>query len=123
MGGKRKLATEVLKHFGDHKCYVEPFCGGAAVFFKKQESEIEVINDINLGTVIECQFGIRMIKINFSQISWPATSSPLLRFALFVCFASSRLGEPLPLRIAAIICGHCFIESRGSSSPLLRSAL
>lgn len=47
MGGKRRLAKHILPVFPDHTCYVEPFCGGAALFFLKSPSEVEVINDWN----------------------------------------------------------------------------
>ena len=47
MGGKRRLARHILPIFGDHTCYVEPFSGGAALYFMKPPSDIEVLNDIN----------------------------------------------------------------------------
>ncbi|MEX0732830.1 MAG: DNA adenine methylase [Aquisalimonadaceae bacterium] len=47
IGGKRRLAPAVLSKFGEHTCYVEPFCGAAAIFFAKEPAEVEVINDIN----------------------------------------------------------------------------
>lgn len=47
MGGKRRLADVILPRFPEHTCYVEPFAGGAALFFLKQPSEVEVLNDIN----------------------------------------------------------------------------
>ena len=47
VGGKRRLAKHLLPLFPQHKCYVEPFCGGAALFFRKKASKVEVINDIN----------------------------------------------------------------------------
>jgi DNA adenine methylase len=31
----------------EHRIYCEPFCGGAAVFFAKEPSEVEIINDTN----------------------------------------------------------------------------
>lgn len=46
-GGKQKLLTTILSKIPDHKLYCEPFVGGAAVFFGKQPSEVEVINDTN----------------------------------------------------------------------------
>lgn len=46
-GGKQKLATKILSLIPDHTLYAEPFLGGAAVFFAKEKSEIEVINDTN----------------------------------------------------------------------------
>ncbi|MGK2905044.1 MAG: DNA adenine methylase [Desulfuromonadales bacterium] len=47
IGGKRRLAKHLLPIFPDHSCYVEPFCGAAALFFLKPISKVEVINDIN----------------------------------------------------------------------------
>lgn len=46
-GGKQRLASKLLKFFPDHTTYVEPFLGGAALFFAKEKSEVEVINDTN----------------------------------------------------------------------------
>lgn len=47
IGGKRRLAPHILPLFPEHACYVEPFCGAAALFFMKQPAKIEVLNDIN----------------------------------------------------------------------------
>lgn len=46
-GGKQKLATTILKLIPQHKLYSEPFLGGAAIFFAKPPSSVEVINDTN----------------------------------------------------------------------------
>lgn len=47
MGGKRRLAASIIDTFPEHQCYVEVFGGGAAVLFEKQQSKVEVLNDIN----------------------------------------------------------------------------
>jgi len=47
IGGKRRLAKNILPLFPEHTCYVEPFAGGAALFFLKPISEVEVLNDCN----------------------------------------------------------------------------
>lgn len=46
-GGKQKLVTTILPLIPTHKLYGEPFIGGAAVFFAKPASLVEVINDTN----------------------------------------------------------------------------
>ena len=46
-GAKWRIADWIIQHFPPHKVYCEPFFGSGAVFFKKQSSYIETINDIN----------------------------------------------------------------------------
>lgn len=46
-GGKQKLATTILKLIPKHTLYCEPFVGGAAIFFAKEASAVEIINDTN----------------------------------------------------------------------------
>lgn len=53
MGGKSLLAKKIIPKIPEHKCYVEVFSGAAWLLFKKEEtdSDVEVINDINLDLV------------------------------------------------------------------------
>jgi DNA adenine methylase len=46
-GGKQKMIPHILPLIPEHKIYVEPFFGGGAIFFAKEPSKIEVINDID----------------------------------------------------------------------------
>lgn len=46
-GAKWRIADWIISHFPPHKVYCEPFFGSGAVFFKKQPSYLETINDIN----------------------------------------------------------------------------
>lgn len=46
LGGKSRLAKRIVEIIPeDHTCYCEPFCGAAWVFFEKEPSKHEVIND------------------------------------------------------------------------------
>jgi len=46
-GGKQQMAATILRLIPEHKMYVEPFIGGAAIYFAKEPSKGEVINDTN----------------------------------------------------------------------------
>jgi len=47
IGGKRALAKQIVASFPEHTTYVEAFCGGAKVFFRKEPSKVEVLNDLD----------------------------------------------------------------------------
>jgi DNA adenine methylase len=47
IGGKRRIARQLVSLIPEHRTYVEPFAGGAQVFFHKPRSEVEVLNDID----------------------------------------------------------------------------
>src|SRR5690606_14904961 len=46
-GGKQNLVSTILPLIPEHRTYVEPFVGGGAIFWAKQPSEAEIINDYN----------------------------------------------------------------------------
>lgn len=46
-GGKQTMLKHILPLIPKHNTYTEAFCGGAAVFFAKEPSDVEVLNDIN----------------------------------------------------------------------------
>jgi len=51
VGGKSQLSEKIIPIIPPHRCYVEVFAGAAWLLFKKPESRVEIINDINLDLV------------------------------------------------------------------------
>ncbi len=47
LGGKSRLADRIIEKMPAHQTYCEVFAGAAWVLFKKPESKVEIINDIN----------------------------------------------------------------------------
>ena len=47
IGGKSKLAKNIIELMPNHNKYVEVFGGALSVFYQKETSKIEIVNDIN----------------------------------------------------------------------------
>ncbi|CAI8743254.1 DNA adenine methylase [Methylococcus capsulatus] len=74
IGGKRRLARHILPLFPPHDCYVEPFCGAAALYFLKEPAKCEVINDIN-GELVNLYRVVQHHLEEFvRQFKWALTS-------------------------------------------------
>lgn len=74
MGGKSRLADKILPLFPEHTCYVEAFAGAAALFFKKEESKVEVLNDINGDLVNLYRVLQHHLEEFVRQFKWAITS-------------------------------------------------
>lgn len=64
-GGKQRLAKTIVDLLPEHKTYVEPFFGGGAVFWAKEPSAHEVINDLNDQLITF----YRVLKYRFEEFS------------------------------------------------------
>lgn len=80
MGGKRRLAKHILPLFPEHSCYVEPFCGAAALYFLKAPVKVEVINDVN-GELVNLYRIVRHHLEEFvRQFKWALTSRQIFKW-------------------------------------------
>lgn len=113
IGGKRRLAAQILAVFPEHSCYVEPFCGAAAIFFSKPPVKAEILNDINLDLtnlyrvvashleefVRHFRWSITSRKMfEWAQMSQPETLTDIQRAARFfylqkLCFGGKVEGQ------------------------------
>lgn len=74
IGGKRRLVELLLARFPSHKCYVEVFAGGAAVFFQRHPADVEVLNDVN-GDLVNLYRVVRHHLEEFvRQFKWALSS-------------------------------------------------
>jgi DNA adenine methylase len=58
-GGKNGISNKLIEYFPENYLemnYIEPFCGSAAMLFRKEKSDIEIINDIdkNIYSLFKC---------------------------------------------------------------------
>ena len=106
-GGKQKLVSTILPLIPAHKMYVEPFVGGGAIFFAKEPSHIEVINDtnkelINFYNILQNRF-VELQKMVAVTLH---SRTLLMRFtllaAVILLIPSFILTLPISTAIAAI---------------------
>lgn len=81
-GGKSYLAPKIAGMIPPHETYVEPFAGGAAVFFKKEPSAQEVLSDKDKGIAFAFRFLRDMTEVQFKRLqgmNWKATEANFKR--------------------------------------------
>jgi DNA adenine methylase len=63
MGGKSLLTKKIITKIPEHDCYCEVFSGAAWLLFRKEESKVEIINDINTNLVTL----YRVVKLHLEE--------------------------------------------------------
>lgn len=96
IGGKRRLAKQIAAIFPPHLTYCEVFLGGGQVFFRKEPSKVEVLNDLD-GEVVNF---FRCAQHHYEELC------RCLRFALvsrqwFQVFESQNLATLTDIQRAA----------------------
>ena len=81
IGGKRRLADRLFPLFPKHNCYVEPFAGGAALYFLRQvPADCEVLNDVN-GDLINLYRVVQNHLEEFvRQFKWALSSRQVFKW-------------------------------------------
>lgn len=74
-GGKQSMLKHILPLIPEHKHYIEPFFGGGAVFWSKEPSQTEIINDYN-GMVVNFY---QQLKINYKELKTLIDATPYSR--------------------------------------------
>lgn len=107
IGGKNRLASQIIAMLPEHTAYVEPFAGGAQVFFRKEPSEVEVLNDldfdiVNFYRVCQSHYEelVRYLRFTVASRRWfeilrgtdPATLTDIQRAARFLYLQKNAFG-------------------------------
>ncbi len=81
LGGKRRLADQLIPLFPQHDCYVEVFCGGAALYFLRPfPASVEVLNDIN-GELVNLYRVVQHHLEEFvRQFKWAISSRQIFKW-------------------------------------------
>lgn len=74
IGGKSKLSKTIIEMMPEHKSYCEVFCGAAWVFFRKEQSKFEVINDLDSDLVCFYRVLQNHLEEFVRQFKWCLTS-------------------------------------------------
>lgn len=85
-GGKGYLARRITAVFPEHRVYVEPFCGGAAVLFAKARAKLEIVNDIDTELV---NF-FRILRAHPAELARLCRLTPYARAELIAALDSSE---------------------------------
>ncbi|MFI8609521.1 DNA adenine methylase [Pseudomonas sp. NPDC077649] len=81
IGGKRRLADRIFPLFPRHSCYVEPFAGGAALYFLRPvPAEVEVLNDINGDLVNLYRVVQHHLEEFVRQFKWALSSRQVFKW-------------------------------------------
>lgn len=80
-GGKTRMAPWIASLFPEHRVYVEPFCGSAAVLLEKRRSTHEIINDVD-GDVINF---FRMLRDRPGDLEVACALTPYARDEFDAC--------------------------------------
>lgn len=125
-GGKRRMARKLIAMMPPHQTYVEPFAGGASVFWAKPLAKKSVLgdadrwvmglySDVRKGALGRCDGGIKVSKSLFARSS--KKSSACFKVArASLSYHGDRATFGVPKKVGKIILatklgkGHCYAQ-------------
>ncbi len=92
-GSKWNIAEWIIGHMPQHDCYIEPYFGSGAVFFNKEPSNVEMLNDRD-GELVNF---FRVVRDKPHELAAALELTPWARAEYVFC--RRRLGEPRGNRV------------------------
>lgn len=77
VGGKSQLAHRIMPSIPSHKTYCEVFCGAGWVFFSKEPSQYEVLNDLDRDLICFYRVVQHHLEEFLKQFKWLLSSRQL----------------------------------------------
>ena len=114
-GGKQQLVPRLLPLLPTHKTYCEPFFGGGALFFAKEPSEVEVINDINRQVVNFYKVAKRKFKELKSEVDLTLDAEEQYREARKIYFDNEESNDVLRAWALFTLSQQTFLHSLENS--------
>lgn len=108
-GSKWSLADWIISHMPPHATYLEPFFGSGAVFFNKEPSPLETINDID-GDVVNL---FRMIRDRPDELAHMVRWTPYSREEYYSSYEQCGTDE---LERARRFLVRCWMARGGKTS-------
>ncbi|MBL7839363.1 MAG: DNA adenine methylase [Cyclobacteriaceae bacterium] len=90
-GSKNKIAIQLSHNLPPHSCWVEAFCGSAALTLSKRKSPIEVINDID-GEIINV---FKQLRNNQDELCRAISLTPYAKDELELARVTSKTDSDL----------------------------
>ena len=90
-GAKQRISTSILRQLPPHSCWVEAFCGSAAITFAKAPSPIEIINDLD-GEIVNV---FEQIRNNTYELCKAVALTPYAREEFYAARNESSGESPL----------------------------
>lgn len=99
-GSKWSMTDWIISHMPEHSTYLEPFFGSGAIFFNKQKSAIETINDMD-SQVVNL---FKVIRDNPDQLAQLINFTPLSREEYYAAYET----DPDPIEDARKFLVRCW---------------